>query len=87
MASTGLPRGLAFVEMYSVSEAGRALGLLQGKVPPGCTQTLRLVYARDKFGGVSGTGGGTAAGAAALEAAQVRSCGKRPPRPRAACMP
>ncbi|GIL99478.1 hypothetical protein Vretimale_4633 [Volvox reticuliferus] len=70
---TGLPRGLAFVEMFSVGEATRALGLLHGAVLPGSSQPLRLCYARDKFGG-TGTGpSGTAAGAEALEAAQAMS--------------
>lgn len=70
---TGLPRGLAFVEMFSVGEAARALGLLQGALPPGCLQALRICYARDKFGGTGAGPTGTSAGAEALEAAQV--CG------------
>ncbi len=65
---TGLPRGLAFVEMWGVSEAARALAVLQGAVPRGGSQAVRLCYARDKFGAAGLAGG---AGAEALEAAQV----------------
>ncbi|EFJ51961.1 hypothetical protein VOLCADRAFT_120369 [Volvox carteri f. nagariensis] len=70
---TGLPRGLAFVEMFSVGEATRALGLLNGVVPSGSSQPLRLCYARDKFGGTGAGPAGTSAGAEALEAAQAMS--------------
>ncbi|KXZ56739.1 hypothetical protein GPECTOR_1g666 [Gonium pectorale] len=70
---TGLPRGLAFVEMFSIGEAARALGLLQGAVPAGGSQPMRLCYARDKFGGAGTAPTGTAAGADALEAAQAMS--------------
>lgn len=65
---SGRPRGIAFVEMFSVAEASRALAALQGATLPGNAQPLRLCYARDKFGGQSQ---GVDAGAEALEAAQV----------------
>lgn len=67
---TGLPRGLAFVEMWGVSEAARALAVLQGAVPRGGSLPVRLCYARDKFGAAGPAGG---AGAEALEAAQAMS--------------
>ncbi|PNH12413.1 RNA-binding protein 5, partial [Tetrabaena socialis] len=75
---TGLPRGLAFVEMFSVGEATRALGLLQGAVPAGCAQPLRLCYARDKFGGVGGPMGGAAGGVDGADAAQAMYSGWEP---------
>ena len=45
---SGAPRGFAFVHCASITDAGRALQLLQGATVPGQGSTLRLCYARER---------------------------------------
>lgn len=75
---TGLPRGLAFVELASVSEAARALAGLQGGSLPGSALPLRLCYARDRFG--SAQAGGPEAQEADEEAQEVDELNRWEPK-------
>jgi RNA-binding protein 5/10 len=52
---TGAPRGLAFLQFHSVSDASMVLKRMHGAVLEGQTTPLNVCYARDKFGG-PGTG-------------------------------
>lgn len=44
----GIPRGFAFVEFTSVSEAARCLALMNGRMMPGNSKPVRIHFGRDK---------------------------------------
>uniref|UniRef100_A0A7R9Z590 RNA-binding protein n=1 Tax=Chlamydomonas euryale TaxID=1486919 RepID=A0A7R9Z590_9CHLO len=69
---TGMPRGFAFVEYHSTSDATRAMNMLQGVKPAGAAGGLRICYARERLAPAV-VGNASSAGHDALQAAQVMS--------------